>query len=166
MMLTGKSWLLPYKFCISNKIKEIHFNILHKIYPCNAMLSKFMDIDSKCVFCDVEESIAHVFCECNVVQEFWMDLRNHLSNFLSVSYLFTKKDVLCYFTHCNKSVEFVTNFLILSCKFFIHKHRFLKAKPKFKVFLLEFNYLLKSLRIVKDKKNELFLQYYDSLMNV
>ena len=55
------------------------------------MLSRFMDMDTKCVFCDVEESIAHAFCECNVVHEFWMDLRNHLSKFSSVLYQFTKK---------------------------------------------------------------------------
>ena len=88
------------------------------------MQSRFMDIDSKCFFGDMEESIAHAFCECNDVHDFWMALRNHLSNFLSVSYLFTKKDVLCYFTHFNKSVEFVTSFFILSCKFFIHKQIF------------------------------------------
>ena len=79
-----KAWLLPYTFWISKKIKNIQFKILHKIYPCNVMLSKFMDMDNKCVFCDMEESIAYAFCECNVVHDFWMD-------FFSVSYLFTKK---------------------------------------------------------------------------
>ncbi len=39
-----KAWLLPYKFCISNKAREIHLKILHKIYPTNMLLSKFMDI--------------------------------------------------------------------------------------------------------------------------
>ena len=129
------------------------------------MLSKFMDMDSNCVFCDTEESIAHAFYGCNVVYDFWMDLRNHLSNFLSVSYLFTKKKMFFVI------LLIVTNLLNLwpissFSEFFIHKHRFSKAKPKFKVFLLEFNCPLRSLRIVKDKKNELCLQYCDSLINV
>ncbi len=39
-----KAWLLPYKCCISNKVREIHLKILHKIYPTNMLLSKCMDI--------------------------------------------------------------------------------------------------------------------------
>ena len=61
-----------------------------------------MDLDSKCVFCDMEES-----------------------DFLSVKYLFTKKDVLYYFTQL-----FTFNYLINSdfsnCK---------RQKPFFSIFL-------------------------------
>ncbi len=39
-----KAWLLPYKCCISNKAREIHLKILHKIYPTSMLLFKFMDI--------------------------------------------------------------------------------------------------------------------------
>lgn len=30
-----KAWILPYKYRISNKIKESHLKILHTIYPTN-----------------------------------------------------------------------------------------------------------------------------------
>ena len=36
------TWLLPHQFCISNKVKEIHFKILHKIYPVNSIISKLL----------------------------------------------------------------------------------------------------------------------------
>lgn len=47
-----KAWLLPYRFCINNKFKEIHVKILHNIYVTNSYLSKFLDIENKCSFCN------------------------------------------------------------------------------------------------------------------
>ncbi len=44
-----KSWLLPSKFCISNKVKETHYKILHKVYPVNLSISKYSD--ESCSFC-------------------------------------------------------------------------------------------------------------------
>ena len=30
-----RAWLLPYKFCITNKMKQFHIKILHNIRICN-----------------------------------------------------------------------------------------------------------------------------------
>ncbi len=69
-----KAWLLPYKCCISNKVREIHLKILHKIYPTNMLLSKCMDIGKECSFCNSgEESLCHMFVDCQSVQSFWKD---------------------------------------------------------------------------------------------
>lgn len=66
-----------------------------------------------------------------------------------------------------KSVEFQTNDFILSCKCFVHKHGFLKTETLLKVFLLEFNFLLNSLRIIKDQqKEEFYFCSYDSWMKI
>jgi len=43
-----------------------HFKTLHKIYPCKALLSKFMDIDKKCYFNKNEEDLAHLFYKCDL----------------------------------------------------------------------------------------------------
>ena len=45
-----RAWILPFKFCIANKIKEIHIKILHNIYPTNLNFSKFLDIGKKMQF--------------------------------------------------------------------------------------------------------------------
>ncbi len=42
-----KAWLLPYKFYISNKVREIHLKISHKLYPTNTLLSKCMILRKK-----------------------------------------------------------------------------------------------------------------------
>lgn len=33
VMLEG--WLVPYKYCLSDKIEEAHYKLLHKRYPSN-----------------------------------------------------------------------------------------------------------------------------------
>lgn len=48
-----KSWNVPYKYCITNKIREIHFKILHKNYLTNEHIAKFIDIDPRCSFCHI-----------------------------------------------------------------------------------------------------------------
>lgn len=52
-----------------------------------------------------------------------------------------------------KSVEFRTNDFILSCKCFVHKLGLLKTETLLKVFLLEFNFLLKSSKTNKKKSS-------------
>jgi len=60
-----EAWLLPHKYCISNKIKEVNFKILHKIYPVNDTVAKYMDVDSSCSFCGNEdETLIHLFFQC------------------------------------------------------------------------------------------------------
>ena len=49
-----KAWLVPFKFCITNKIRELHLKILHNIYPSNTYISRFCEIDNKCTFCKTE----------------------------------------------------------------------------------------------------------------
>ncbi len=39
-----------YTALILNKVKEVHFKILHKIDPCKVARSKFMDIDKHLQF--------------------------------------------------------------------------------------------------------------------
>uniref|UniRef100_A0A9J8C6A8 Reverse transcriptase domain-containing protein n=1 Tax=Cyprinus carpio carpio TaxID=630221 RepID=A0A9J8C6A8_CYPCA len=35
-------WSLPHKYLLTNKIKEVTFKILHRCYPCNSVLNKYM----------------------------------------------------------------------------------------------------------------------------
>ncbi len=70
-----KACSLPYRLCISNKVRELRLKILHNIYVSNYTLSKCMDIDGNCSFCsDQPEKLAHLFYECNYSKKFWRDL--------------------------------------------------------------------------------------------
>ncbi len=69
------TWSNTYKCCIFNKVKEVHFKILHKVYPCKVSLSKFMDIDNTCIFCNAyEEDLSHLFYNCDLSLSFWSDV--------------------------------------------------------------------------------------------
>lgn len=55
------------------EIKKVHFKILHNIYSCNALLSKYCDVTYICTFCKNEcEDICHVFFYVSSL--FWNDL--------------------------------------------------------------------------------------------
>ncbi len=47
----SKAWLVPFKFLILNKIRELHLKLLHNIYLTNTYISKFSDADDCCTFC-------------------------------------------------------------------------------------------------------------------
>lgn len=48
--LNRKAWLLPYTFCIPNKVKELHLRILHNIYPTNEITYKYGNVHLDCNF--------------------------------------------------------------------------------------------------------------------
>lgn len=88
-----KTWLIPHKYCISNKAKEVHFKLLHNIYPTNCFVAKFLDIDTCCSFCKQDtETIPHLFFNCPVTKRFWEDLGTHFFQSQNITHSFTLKD--------------------------------------------------------------------------
>lgn len=161
-----KAWLLPYKFCIPNKVKELHLRILHNIYPTNEITSKFGNVNLKCNFCKSNtESIDHLFFNCSLVKQFWMELSKFLVSKLKLDIDFEMRDVICYFSHCNHKIEYIGNIFILLAKYFIHKCKFALREPKLNNFLCDFNYLIKTLKIIKNKKSVKLLKLYDVLLS-
>ena len=153
-----KAWLLPHKYCITNKIKETHFKILHKIYPTNVFISKYTDLSSSCSFCNNEdETLVHLFFDCNIVKRFLADLSFYLFS-QQDPYVFSLKDIFFYYENSSDpSFEFLVNFFLLHAKFFIHKQKWKKMQPLFMIFTLEMSSLLNSLKLVNNKKNDRLL---------
>lgn len=150
-----------------NKVKEVHFKILHKIYPCKASLSKSMDIDNKCSFCTVhEEDLAHLFYNCDLSLKFWSDVSSFLFTPRNVNYKLSLKDVICSFTNRSKMTEFVVNFYILHGKYYIHKRKFAKCIPRCDLFLKEMESLKKAFKLIKSKKNDVLLDFMDTFFTL
>jgi len=121
-----------------------------------------MDIDNKCSFCNVyEEDLAHLFYECDLSQKVWSDVSHFLFAPRKINYKLSLKDVICSYTHRSKLSEYVVNFLILHGKYYIHKQKFAKCIPKCNLFLLEIESLRKSLKLVKNKKNEMLFNFME-----
>ena len=77
----GKAWKIANKYCISNKVKEVSFKMLHRTYPVKHVLARFkLNIDYKCDFCGMEkETILHLFFVCIYRRMFWIDIQNFVT---------------------------------------------------------------------------------------
>ena len=77
-----RAWLTAHTFMVTNKVKEISFKMIHRFYPCNSLISKYIpDVTSECNFCELEtESIEHLFCHCLYSEVFWTDVKLFLGN--------------------------------------------------------------------------------------
>lgn len=49
----NKAWLLPNKYLITNKEKEISFKLIHRFYLCKDYLKTSIkgEVEEKCCFC-------------------------------------------------------------------------------------------------------------------
>jgi len=72
ILIGGKHGCFLCKFCISNKVREIHLNSLSNTKYIQLMwLSNFVDIGKECTFCNnCEESLNHLFVDCQCVKSF------------------------------------------------------------------------------------------------
>ncbi len=85
--------MLPNKFLITNKVKEVSYKIIHKYYPAKNYVQKFKkDINTNCSFCDSHpETVLHLFWLCSYTKKLWADLSRFTTDYL------TKGFVLHYF---------------------------------------------------------------------
>ncbi len=62
-LLPQNPWSDMNKYVIRNKVKETHFKIIDRYYPCNDFISKFKEgFSPLCCFCEeVSETIFHSF---------------------------------------------------------------------------------------------------------
>ncbi|MEQ2269623.1 hypothetical protein XENORESO_007030 [Xenotaenia resolanae] len=76
------TWLLPNHFLLTNKVKEVTFELIHRIYPAKDYLKKFKsDIVVNCPFCDLlPEFVTHVFWLCPYSKAFWKHSCNYMDS--------------------------------------------------------------------------------------
>lgn len=75
----------------------------------------------------------------------------------------SSQNILVYFEHKSKSLEFMVNLLILYGKFFIHKCKFANISPNFQAFLGEFDKYIHTLTYILNKKHIKTLTVYNEL---
>lgn len=93
-------------------------------------LSNFMDIGKECSFCNnCEESLNHLFVDCQSVKSFWKDCFFTFSVKINLTITLNVKEIICYFENDDKNIHNFVNFIILNGKFFIHKCRLPKSPP-------------------------------------
>lgn len=149
-------WLMSNKFCLNNKIKEVSFRIIHRIYPAKKTLERFkIDIEYSCTFCGSnEETIEHLFYHCVFTKMFWVDVQNFIERKTGQSLYLQEKDVLLYFEVINleKDLIFFVQLVLFLGKFHIHKRKWTDSKPLFHLFLQELSHYSTTINDLKQSK--------------
>ena len=121
-----------FKTTIDTQLQWFQARIIHRILPTRRYLHICKIVDSPvCLFCtNHEESINHLFWECNVVKLFWQELENVLKQTCENSARFSFSQELVLFgtsqlIYTDKAIEFI----ILFAKFYIYKCRFQDSIP-------------------------------------
>ena len=105
---------LPFKTARNMKVIYLQLRFLHRILGVNYLLHKMKLSDPLCSFCsNEEETLLHLFYECNYVRKFWEDVSK---NCIRNGYNFCAADI-CFgrFSNINHPI----NFLILYAKHYI-----------------------------------------------
>ncbi len=122
-------------FFFSNKAKETHFKILHKIYPVNFNVCKYLYIDRSCSFCkQAEETLIHLFLGPRFKQ-FWSDLGSHIFDSDNVVHSFSLKYIIFDYDNTkNKPLELTIILFLFKGFCLIYKQRYLKKIHEFRCF--------------------------------
>ncbi len=137
-----KVWSITNTFFISNKVKEVSFKILHRIYPVKELFERFkLDMENSCDFCGVvKESVTHLFFQCIYSKLFWVDVSNFISRMFGTIIHIGMYDVIFFIQDTidsRSTIFFLTQLIILLGKYHIHAKKWAKAKPKCEHFLKE-----------------------------
>ena len=119
-------------FCtIDSKLRSFYFKIVHKTIALNDFLHKIKRRDSPiCSLCDKEnETMVHLFCECDKVTPIWIDMLDVISQKCGKSVNVTNFEKM--FGIC--SDKFLS-YLFLLLKYYIYTCKFKGNLPNFIAF--------------------------------
>jgi len=126
-------WSASNTFLLPNKVKEIHFKILHRYYLCNFLTSLKKTSLHYVVFVILTLTLLHLFCSCKYSEDFWKQVS--MMFFFDTFYKIIRIDeAMIIFLDCNSGSDIIDNTLkliILLGKFHIHKAKVMSIKPSF-----------------------------------
>ena len=122
---------INFSCTIETKLRSFYFKLFHKAIALNDFLHKIKRKDSpNCTFCDKhEETVVHLFCDCEKVMPIWEFLLQILQQKYDANYIFTH----FYKLFGVPSDKFVT-YLILLVKYYIYTCKYKNELPNVSVF--------------------------------
>ena len=116
-------------YCISfsvtkeTKLQDFQYKLIHRILITNSFLYKYGFKETElCTFCtETNESLVHIFWECNYVRNFWLALGNFLK-ICGVSLPLNAKDIILGLTEHSSTKGTINNVLII-LKYYIYVYR-------------------------------------------
>ena len=66
------TWSLLFRLRLDTKCTELHWKIIHNIYPTKVLLQKMKIKDNNiCEHCNQVDTIEHFFVQCRIVKPLW-----------------------------------------------------------------------------------------------
>ncbi|CAF94462.1 unnamed protein product [Tetraodon nigroviridis] len=124
-------WRALYKPPLSKRHADLHWRVLHGIFPVNSFVSTInKTVEDKCPFCDQRETIFHCFYECQRLLPLFSFLQNV---FLKCEEFFTKQSFILGFkyTRHQKNKCQLLNFVLGQAKMAVYLSRKKKIEEGF-----------------------------------
>ena len=148
-----------FKLTISCNLRAFQFKFLHRILPTNHLLFIWKIKDSNaCSFChQVDETLKHLFYECNITRKFWSELREWIRHESGIMYNFNIVDIMML--SMNESTPIALLTVLLVGKVYVYKCRQSNITPS----MSSFEAYLKQYIMIEEKialKRNKILQHY------
>ena len=134
-----------------SQLKWFQFRLLHRLLPTKRFLyvRKLAD-SSACTFCSrEEETISHLFWECQHTHKFWTDVNKWLNdNCVTCAGMVLTKTLIIFGVESNFKTDCVFDLLILMAKFHVYKCRLQEKIPNLRSFIniVKHRYLVEKYR--------------------
>ena len=105
---------------------------MHRLIATNKFLHKIRQTDCpRCHNCEIYvETIEHLFYECLIIQDFWLDVASIWTIYFSKNVRFTCKDVLLGYDLDSLQGSELENLLILYVKYYIYMCKLSNRLPQ------------------------------------
>ena len=143
----------PFKTTLDTTLRNFQYKIIMGILPTNTLLVKYKIKDSPvCDLCNnSEETLVHIFWECQITQSLWNDLQMFLTA-KSINLPITKTSALLGLkTGYQHELK---NYLLILMKRFIYIMKIQSRRPTFTIFLNYLSERIKSESLISLTKNK------------
>lgn len=135
-----KAYDIVQKSLNCTRLKWLQIRILHRIITTNKSVSKYkLEQVATCTFCrKTEETICHLFIDCEIVKDFWKALETIIGTKCvhSSSFVLSREIILFGTSATFKSTQSL-DLIIVMAKMHIYKHKVNNTKPKISNFITE-----------------------------
>jgi len=165
-------WKLIYKniytTTIDTILRNFQYKLVMRILPTNALLYKYKYVTSNiCEQCNCfEETIEHMFWDCQITQNLLSNLNIFLAN-KNINIDYNKRDIM-FGLSSNSPYSCMYNYLIILMKYFLFTMKIRKIPPTFQLFLkyLQHRIQIEKLIVINNNKIDTHSKKYEILENI
>ena len=127
IIFTKNHWLVAKISSKEERLRLLHWKIVHKIYPTNILLHKMGIRNSHlCEDCKVLDTLDHFFFDCNKIKKVWVACKNYIFSKIGKNLHFESRDIILGYNieQLQKNEVRFINAVILITKMVISKYRY------------------------------------------